>query len=60
MDAQTQPAPRKVKQPAVLFARNQAVIARVGVLLGGQIVVHWSNSRCSVCANDMVAVNEAT
>lgn len=52
------PSARKVKQPPVLFARTQAVIAEVSKLLGGPLVTYWNNPRGSVCSSDVVALNE--
>ncbi|KAB0574835.1 hypothetical protein F7Q92_19205 [Ideonella dechloratans] len=52
------PPARRVKQPPVLFAKTQAVIAQLGALLGGPVITYWNNPRGSVCANDVVALNE--
>lgn len=49
---------RKIKQPPVLFARTQSVIAQLSALLGGPVVTYWNNPRGSVCANDVDALNE--
>lgn len=59
METAHPPAPaRKIKQPPVLFARTQAVIAQLSHLLGGPLITYWNNPRGSVCANDVVALNE--
>lgn len=59
MNTPVTPTPaRKVKQPPVLFAKTQAVIAQLGALLGGPVITYWNNPRGSVCANDVVALNE--
>jgi Serine dehydrogenase proteinase len=50
--------PPKIKQPPVLFARTQAVIAQAAALLGGPLITYWNNPRGSVCASDVVALNE--
>jgi hypothetical protein len=49
---------RKIKQPPVLFDKSQDVIERVSALLGGPLVTYWNNPRGSVCANDVIALNE--
>ena len=49
---------RQVKQPPVLFARTQAVIAQISDLLGGPVITYWNNPRGSVCSNDVIALNE--
>lgn len=48
----------KVKQPPVLFAKTQEVIAEVSSLLGGPVITYWNNPRGSVCSNDVVALSE--
>jgi len=48
----------KVKQPPVLFAKTQAVIEEVTSILGGPLITYWNNPRGSVCANDVIALNE--
>ena len=48
----------KIKQPPVLFAKTQAVIAQAAALLGGPMITYWNNPRGSVCANDVVALCE--
>jgi hypothetical protein len=48
----------KVKQPPVLFAKTQSVIEQVTSILGGPLITYWNNPRGSVCANDVVALNE--
>ena len=48
----------KVKQPPVLFAKTQAVIEEVTSILGGPVITYWNNPRGSVCANDVIALNE--
>lgn len=58
MDSESSTAPRKVKQPPVLFGRTQAVIAKVSALVGAPLVTYWNNPRGSVCSNDVVALNE--
>lgn len=49
---------RKIKQPPVLFAKTQAVIEKVSRLVGGPLITYWNNPRGSVCASDVVALNE--
>lgn len=49
---------KKIKLPPVLFAKTQAVIERVSTLLGGPLISYWNNPRGSVCASDVVALNE--
>lgn len=58
MDTQAPPPKRPVKQPPILFAKTQAVIAQVTAMLGGPLVTYWNNPRGSVCENDVVALNE--
>jgi len=58
MEAQSTTSTRKVKQPPVLFSKTQAVIAQVSRMLGGPLITYWNNPRGSVCANDVVALNE--
>lgn len=58
MESQSPASARKVKQPPVLFAKTQAVIAKVSELVGGPLVTYWNNPRGSVCASDVVALNE--
>lgn len=48
----------KVRQPPVLFAKTQSVIEQVTSILGGPLITYWNNPRGSVCANDVVALNE--
>jgi hypothetical protein len=48
----------KVKQPPVLFAKTQSVIEQVTSILGGPLITYWNNPGGSVCANDVVALNE--
>jgi len=49
----------KVKQPPVLFARTQAVLANASAELGGPLVSYWNNPRGSVCHADVLALYEA-
>ncbi|MGE3346380.1 MAG: hypothetical protein AB7I35_02980 [Ramlibacter sp.] len=53
---ETQEKKKKVKQPPVLFARTQAVMAQLGDCLGGPVVSYWNNPRGSVCQSDVVAL----
>jgi len=46
----------KVKQPPVLFAKTQALIARLAMRLGGPLVAYWNGARGSVCHSDVVAL----
>lgn len=56
---QTEPSAKpKIKQPPVLFAKTQAVIAQAASLLGGPLITYWNNPRGSVCSSDVVALNE--
>ena len=48
----------RVKQPPVLFAKTQAVIEQAAEILGGPLLTYWNNPRGSVCANDVIAMNE--
>lgn len=48
----------KVKEPPVLFAETQAVIASASKLLGGPLITYWNNQRGSVCSNDVIALYE--
>ncbi len=48
----------KIKQPPVLFAKTQAVLGQLSKHLGGPVISYWNNQRGSVCANDVVALNE--
>jgi hypothetical protein len=50
--------PPKVKQPPVLFAKTQAVIAQVNTLLGGTLIAYWNGRRGMVCHSDVVALYE--
>lgn len=52
------PAPQKVKQPPVLFAKTQTVLDRLSKLLGGPVISYWNNPRGSICSNDVVAFSE--
>lgn len=54
----TAPSSKIVKQPPVLFTKTQAVVAQASRLLGGPLITYWNNPRGSVCANDVVALNE--
>lgn len=56
-DNSTTPEP-KIKQPPVLFAKTQAVLARLADRLGGPVITYWNNPRGSVCANDVIALHE--
>lgn len=58
MESQSNSPAKKIKQPPVLFTKTQAVIAQVSKLLGGPLITYWNNPRGSVCANDIVALNE--
>lgn len=57
-EAQSPTPNRKIKQPPVLFAKTQAVIAELSARLGGPLITYWNNPRGSVCANDVVALYE--
>lgn len=52
------PITPKVRQPPVLFAKTQAVIAKVASILGGPVITYWNNPRGSVCSNDVIALSE--
>jgi hypothetical protein len=54
----TEQPPPKVKQPPVLFAQTQSVIAEITARLGGPFIAYWNNPRGSVCDNDVVALYE--
>lgn len=58
MENQPQLPVHKVKQPPVLFAKTQAVIAKVSDLLGGPLITYWNNPRGSVCSSDVIALYE--
>lgn len=58
MENQSPVPTRKAKQPPVLFAKTQEVIARVSALVEGPLITYWNNSRGSVCSNDVVALYE--
>jgi hypothetical protein len=58
MDDTQKPAAPKVKQPPVLFAKTQEVIATIAGLLGGPVITYWNNPRGSVCHSDVVALYE--
>ena len=45
-----------VKQPPLLFARTQALVAAIGERLGGPLVTYWNGPRGSVCHTDVVAL----
>ena len=47
-----------VKQPPVLFAKTQDVLARLSELLGGPVISYWNNPRGSVCGDDVVVLHE--
>lgn len=51
------PAP-PVKQPPVLFAKTQAIIAQLSAQLGAPLISYWNNPRGSVCHSDTVALYE--
>jgi hypothetical protein len=53
---ETQEKKTKIKQPPVLFAKTQAVIAQLEASLGGPVVSYWNNPRGSVCQSDVVAL----
>lgn len=55
-DSESQDKRPKVKQPPVLFAKTQAVIASVARALGGPLVTYWNNPRGAVCHNDVIAL----
>lgn len=46
------------KQPPVLFAKTQALIAQLSNLLGGPLVTYWNNPRGSICSSDVIAIGE--
>ncbi len=48
----------RAKQPPVLFAKTQSVLARLSSMLGGPVISYWNNPRGSICASDVVALNE--
>jgi hypothetical protein len=47
----------KVKQPPVLFAKTQSLLATLAARLGGPIVSYWTGPRGSVCHNDVIALH---
>ncbi|MDQ1092090.1 hypothetical protein QE400_001503 [Xanthomonas sacchari] len=51
-------APPSIKQPPVLFARTQAVLAELTQHLGSPVISYWNNPRGSVCASDVLALYE--
>lgn len=51
-------APVRIKQPPVLFGKTQALVRRLGQLLGGPLVAYWNNPRGSVCGSDVVALHD--
>jgi hypothetical protein len=48
----------RIKQPPVLFAKTQAAIAQLSESLGGPLITYWNNPRGSICADDVVVMNE--
>jgi len=48
----------KIKQPPVLFSKTQTAIAQLSELLGGPLITYWNNPRGSICADDVVVMNE--
>ena len=48
----------KIKRPPVLFSKTQRMIERIGTHLGAPLITYWTNPRGSVCANDVIALNE--
>ncbi len=55
----TEPSTKtKTKQPPVLFAKTQAVIAQASALLGGPLITYWNNPRGSICGADVLALYE--
>ncbi|MBU1357724.1 MAG: hypothetical protein KKC79_09530 [Gammaproteobacteria bacterium] len=53
---ETPTAPKKVKQPPVLFTKTQALIDKLSSRLGGPVVAYWNGPRGSVCQSDVVAL----
>ena len=53
-----QPPSPKIKQPPILFTKTQALITEIDGLLGGPLIVYWTNFQGSVCDNDVVALYE--
>jgi hypothetical protein len=47
----------KVKQPPLLFAKTQSLLATLAARLGGPIVSYWTGPRGSVCHNDVIALH---
>jgi hypothetical protein len=51
------PAP-VVKQPPVLFAKTQDLLAQISSELGAPLIAYWNGDRGAVCHNDVVALYE--
>lgn len=48
----------KTKQPPVLFAKTQDVIAKISNVLGAPVITYWNNPRGSVCQSDVLSLYE--
>lgn len=48
----------KIKQPPVLYAKTQALIAKIAEKLDAPLVTYWNNARGSICQSDAVALYE--
>jgi hypothetical protein len=48
----------KTKQPPVLFAKTQDVIAKISTVLGAPVITYWNNPRGSVCQSDVLSLYE--
>jgi hypothetical protein len=47
-----------IRQPPLLFAETQALLAELGRKLGFPVVSYWSSERGSLCDNDTVVLSE--
>jgi hypothetical protein len=47
----------RIKQPPVLFAKTQAVLAQLAQRLGGPVLAYWNNPRGEVCHSDVIALH---
>jgi hypothetical protein len=50
--------PITIKEPPVLYAKTQEIIAKLSEATSRKIIVYWNASRGSVCDNDVIALYE--
>lgn len=48
----------KVKEPPILFKETQSIIGQLESYFNAPVITYWNNPRGSLCANDVVGLNE--